>query len=105
MKSNKLHINIGKTCYIHFRPGLSRATQTSARVRPYEKNLKLKLDNEKIQKVPSTRFLGVIIDENLNWDAHLDQLMSKLNLSIVAINVISICFINWIFRDLIVNSL
>ena len=39
MKSNKLHINISKTCYMHFRPGLSRATQTCARVRPYEKKL------------------------------------------------------------------
>ena len=78
MKSNKLHINISKTCYMHFRPGLSRATQTCARVRPYEKNLKLKLDDEKIQKVQSTRFLGVIIDENLSWDAHLDQNQSIL---------------------------
>ena len=85
MKSNKLHINIGKTCYMHFRPGLCRATQTCARARPYEKNLKLELDGDKIQKVQSTRFLGVIIDENLSWDPHLDQLMSKLNLSVVAI--------------------
>ena len=85
MKSNKLHINIGKTCFMHFRPGLSRATQTCARVRPYEKNLKWKLDDEKVQKVQSTRFLGVIIDDKLSWDPHLDHLTSKLNLSIVAI--------------------
>ena len=85
MKSNKLHINIGKTCYMHFRPGLSRTTQTCARARPYEKNLKLKLDDEKVQKVQSTRFLGVIIDDKLSWDPHLDHLTSKLNLSIVAI--------------------
>ena len=36
------------------------------------------LDGNVIKKVSETRFLGVIIDENLNWSAHLKQLATKL---------------------------
>ena len=85
MKSNKLHINVGKTCYMHFRPSLSRARQTCARARPYNRNLNITLDGKKILKVQSTKFLGVIIDEKLSWEPHLDHLAAKLNLCIVSI--------------------
>ena len=85
MKSNKLHINVGKTCFMHFQPGLSRAKQTCARARPYDRNLNITLDGKKIHKVQSTRFLGVIIDEKLSWEPHLEHLASKLNLCIVSI--------------------
>ena len=64
MESNKLHINAGKRCFMQFRPGLSRATQTCARTRPFNKNLTISIDGKKLEKVQYTKFLGVIIDDH-----------------------------------------
>ena len=36
------------------------------------------LDSEIIEQVQNTKFLGVIIDENLNWKCHIDQTCLKL---------------------------
>ena len=33
----------------------------------------------KSKKTNMARFLGIIIDENLNWDSHLEHLEQKLN--------------------------
>jgi len=40
---------------------------------------KLKIDDFAIKQCNQTRFLGVIIDEKLNWDAHIKYLENKLN--------------------------
>ena len=72
---------------MHFRPGLSRATQTCARTPPFNKNLTNSIDGKKLEKVQYTKFLGVIIDdhEQLSWEPHLNHLSLKLNSSIVSI--------------------
>ena len=85
MLANQLHINASKCCYIHFQPGLSRAKQTCARARPYDRECKLLLNNCQLKQVQSTKFLGVIIDEGLNWEAHIEHLEKKLNSCIVMI--------------------
>lgn len=38
------------------------------------------LNDVKIKKVNSARFLGVVIDDNLTWDDHLEYLENKLKL-------------------------
>ena len=85
MYSNKLHINITKSCYIHFSPHINR--MTCARVRPFTKtnNLNLYLGGKLLKKVDKVKFLGVIIDEELSWEGHIDHLEAKLNSSIVMI--------------------
>ncbi len=91
MASNQLHINLSKCCYTHFQPNLSRAKQTCARARPYDKECKLYLSNKQLKKVQSTKFLGVIIDETLTWESHIDHLEAKLNSCIVTIKRIKSC--------------
>ena len=91
MVSNQLHINLSKCCYIHFQPNLSRAKQTCARARLYDKECKLYLNNKQLKKVQSTKFLGVIIDETLTWESHIDYLEAKLNSCIVTIKRIKRC--------------
>ena len=44
MKSNQLHINVGKSCYMHFKPTLDRVKQTCARIRCFDTNLNVKLN-------------------------------------------------------------
>ena len=38
-----------------------------------------KILNKKIDRVKEVRFLGVIVDEKLNWSAHIKTLKSKMS--------------------------
>lgn len=38
----------------------------------------LKIDNQLIAKVESTKFLGVIIDSNLSWEPHAKHIRNKI---------------------------
>ena len=82
---NQLHINATKSCYMHFKPDLSRAKQSCARAREYNRKLALHLNDKKLTMVRSTKFLGVIIDDQLSWEAHIDNLSSTLKSSILSI--------------------
>ena len=42
MKSNQLHINVGKSCHMHFKPTLDRVKQTCARILCFDTSHKLK---------------------------------------------------------------
>ena len=72
MRANKLHINMSKCCYIHFRP----KSRTEANT---EEEFIMNIDNYPIKRVTSARFLGVVIDENLTWEEHIIALKRKLN--------------------------
>ena len=89
MQSNLLHINMSKCCYIHFQPA-SESDETCARVRPYanenDKSRAIFVNGHKILQVPSTKFLGVVIDEKLSWDPHIRYLRKKLRSITGAIN-------------------
>ena len=85
MALNQLHINMSKCCYMHFKPDLSRQLQTCARARTYDGICNLYLNEKKVKKVQSTKFLGVVIDEKLSWDDHITYLTAKLNSSIALI--------------------
>ena len=56
LDSNFLHINISKSKFIHFKTPKSN-----------EVNMNLNLYNKPVQHVKSIKFLGVHIDEKLNW--------------------------------------
>ena len=81
MRCNLLHINMSKCCYIHFKPDFEN-DETCARVRPYadqnDKSNAIFINEIKISKVESTKFLGVIIDEKLSWAPHIEYLTKKL---------------------------
>ena len=71
MIANKLSINANKTNYIIFQTPKSRSVKTTT-------SFQLKLRNNKVEKVSSTRFLGVIINENLSWKYHMDMIKQKM---------------------------
>ena len=75
MTLNKLHINMTKCNYIVFRPKTKLVDQPD----PF---LELKINNVVIKKVKHAKFLGVTIDEKLNWDQHFKELKRKLYYSI-----------------------
>ena len=76
---------MGKSCYMHFKPTLDRVKQTCARIRCFDTNLNIKLNGTKLSKVKSTKFLGVVIDDQLTWEPQVEYLKAKLISSIVTI--------------------
>ena len=44
------------------------------------------VENEVLEKVPVTKFLGVCIDENLDWIEHIDFVKKKISGGIYALN-------------------
>ena len=75
MHANKLHINIKKCCYMHFRPkiGTSDGGQDNN-----NQHTRIKINNYEIDEVEETKFLGVTIDNKLTWLPHLKLLAKKL---------------------------
>jgi len=45
-------------------------------------NTGIKIDNMKIEQVTSTKFLGVILQENLGWSDHITTIATKINKNI-----------------------
>ena len=81
MKDNLLHINMDKCCFMHFKPTTDLDT-TCARARPFahsfDPSRAIFINGKKVKKVVSTKFLGVFLDEKLDWSAHLTYLTKKL---------------------------
>ena len=49
------------------------------RGRPPDLELHLKINNAEIPKVTGTKFLGIVIDDRLNWKPHIQSVKSKLS--------------------------
>ena len=73
VKSNLLHINIEKCCYIHFSPNKEDPNITETN------DDNLYIAGKCINEVTQARFLGVIIDNKLSWEPHITKLHKKLN--------------------------
>ena len=60
----------------------------------------LMIDNNPVKKVKYTKFLGVTIDEDLNWNQHITDLKRKLYHSLSTINRIKHCIPETLIKDL-----
>lgn len=69
-KYNKLSLNINKTFYIVFR---------SSRRKYCDPHMNIILDGKSVKKVESTKFLGVHIDQFLNFKKHIAEIEKKLS--------------------------
>ena len=76
---NKLLLNIAKTNYILF----GRYTQ--------QQDIAIIINNVTIQRVQATKFLGVLIDESLNWKNQINMVKSKLSKVASVIYKVSHC--------------
>jgi hypothetical protein len=93
--SNKLSVNVGKTKYIMFGP------------KPYTQipKLRLQLNNISIEQTDNIKFLGIIIQHNLSWEAHITNKCNKIS-QINAIlsrlkNILPLNILETIYRSLI----
>ena len=75
--ANKLSLNISKTNYIIF--GNKHKFQLGA-------DFKILINNLVVARVTESKFLGVIIDDCLNWKAHITYVCNKISKSVGIIN-------------------
>jgi hypothetical protein len=68
LHSNKLSINIGKTQYMVFR----------TRNKRIDFDVNVTISGQTIKRVQSTRFLGVILNEYLSWNEHINMISKKM---------------------------
>ena len=76
---NKLSLNIAKTNYILF----GRYN--------HQRIVAIIINNVTIQKVQATKFVGILIDESLNWKNHIKMVKSKLSKVASVIYKVSRC--------------
>ena len=92
MLLNKLHINLDKSCFMYFSKYNHNTDDES-----YPPIL---IGTTEIGKVSETKFLGIKIDENLSWDAHIKSLNKKLASCTGSINQIAKSIPENLYRDL-----
>ena len=69
--SNKLSLNFDKThCMLY-----------SNKSKPQQHDFVLDIDGKKLFPETSTKYLGIILDENLNWAEHLQYVTKKLSIA------------------------
>ena len=71
--ANKLTINIKKTNFLIFK---------SRQKKLMKENLNIKIMKESITQRQSIKFLGVFVDQNLNWKEHIHIISGKISRSI-----------------------
>jgi hypothetical protein len=77
-RANKLTLNINKTNYIIF--------TKSARER--NNNKTIQIGSDIIKKVRHMKFLGIIIDEMLDWHCHIGHCKNKISSGLYALNTL-----------------
>ena len=68
-RDNRLSLNLKKNKFIVFKPCQKRTNQT----------IQLLINSQKIDQVKETVFLGVIMDENLNWKSEISHVANKVS--------------------------
>ena len=76
-KSNRLSLNIKKTNYIIFSPK-SKCRQQQIN------SFTIQIDGKTIERVEHARFLGVYVDEKLQWNEHINQISAKVSKILVS---------------------
>ena len=66
-KANQLSLNLSKTALMKFWPGNTK----------YD----IAIEGNTIPQVQATKFLGITIDDELNWRSHINNLHSKLQVN------------------------
>ena len=71
-KSNKLSLNVRKTNYIFFH---KKRKKDDIPLKLPE----LLINNNRIDRVNSTKFLGIILNEHLSWENHINIIENKIS--------------------------
>ena len=76
LKCNRLSLNVLKTEFMIM--GTSQKL-SNLDIDPSMTPFKLILNNYEIRRVKKTKYLGVIVDDSLTWEDHIDYITLKIN--------------------------
>ena len=79
---NKLHMNLEKWCFMCF----TNTSINDVNDNENDNTPPIMIGPTEIKRVPGIKFLGVVIDEKLSWDAHIKSLTKKLASCTVSLN-------------------
>ena len=74
ISSNKLHINYLKTTYMIFKPSKYSLLCDGA-----NQGFTLKINGQNIEQVFVVKYLGVFIDDKLDWSDHINSIIKKIS--------------------------
>jgi len=77
--SNHLAINVDKSNYIIFASRLLTAKTDDCIT---NNNLRLTINNNALDRVEGTKYLGLYITSSLSWDKHINSVANKINIQI-----------------------
>ena len=74
MESNKLSLNVvkTKTILIGGRKKLKEIENSETQ------NLQIVIDQEPVSKIKHTKYLGIVVNQFLNWEEHISALIKKI---------------------------
>ena len=72
LRASKISLNTSKTEIVIFRP----------RKKQIAKHLNFRISGQKINTCSNVKYLGIMLEENPEWNLHLNLLKSKLNRAI-----------------------
>ena len=70
LRNNKISLNISKTNYMLIDNYINASTN---------KHFEIKLQPNVLNRVRNVKYLGVLIDDGLNWESHIKQLFLQLS--------------------------
>jgi len=76
-RANKLSLNISKTNYMLF---------SNNNIKVPDSMIKLRLANTKLNRVNNIKFLGIMIDDKLTWQKHIEYMRNKISSGLYALN-------------------
>ena len=79
LKANKIALNASKTEVIIFRQRNKKILYRNSDDQLVPWNLKIKIDGKKIEPSNYVKYLGIYIDQHLDWNYHVDELSTKLS--------------------------
>ena len=65
--NNSLNLNLNKTHYLEFNP-----------MKQYRVSMQIQYNDKYLSRVSETKFLGLIIDDTLSWNEHIDKLIKRM---------------------------
>ncbi len=89
-RANKLSLNLNKTNFVLFRPKAKKC----------DTGISLSFGDVEIKQEKVTKFLGVYLDECLNWDTHIKHVCSKMSKNLYLLNSVKHYLPTWSLKNL-----
>ena len=90
LRANRLLLNSGKTEIVIFKP----------KTKEISKTLNFRVSGQKIKPKNSVKYLGLLLQDDLSWDTHINTLLKKLNRAIAILSKIRHYTPKWLLRTI-----